>query len=77
MYVGLAFIIIGIILASIGYFTILSSPYVLGSGNIQNLEQRTVYPAIDVMLVVVGIIILFYERIYKKVKPDFTVRVVR
>ncbi len=76
-YVGLAFIIIGIIPTAIGYFTIFSSPYVLGSGNIQNLEQRTVYPTIGIVLIVIGIIILFYNQIYKKVKPDLTVRVVR
>jgi nitrate reductase gamma subunit len=77
MYIGLAFIIIGIIPTTIGYFTIFSSPYVLGSENIQSLEQRTIYPTIGVILIVIGMIILFYNQIYKKVKPDLTVRVVR
>lgn len=76
LYIGLAFIIVGLIPTVIGYFTMFSSPYVLGQ-SIGNLEQRTVYPTIGVMLIVIGIIILFYERIYKKIKPDLTVRVVR
>jgi cell division protein FtsW (lipid II flippase) len=76
MYAGLAFIIVGLIPTIIGYYTIFSSQYVLGQ-SIGNLEQRTVYPAVGVMLIVAGVIILFYERIYKKVKPDLTVRVVR
>lgn len=76
LYIGLAFIIVGLIPTVIGYYTIFSSSYVLGK-SIGDLEQRTVYPTIGIMLIVIGVIILFYEKIYKKVKPDLTVRVVR
>jgi len=77
MYAGLVFIIIGIILASVGYFTMFSSPYVLGKESYGRFEQQFIYPTIVVTFFVIGILILFYDRIYKKVKPDLTVRVVR
>jgi multisubunit Na+/H+ antiporter MnhG subunit len=76
-YIGLAFIIIGIIPVSIGYFTMFSSSYVLGKESYGRFEQQFIYPTIGVTLIVIGIIILFYNQIYKKVKPDLTVRVVR
>jgi len=78
LYVGLVFIIIGLILFLIGNFLMSTIPPIVKyEGSYGMIWQRYIYTVIGSLFMVIGIVILFWNQIYKKVKPDLTVRVVR